>query len=89
MPVLMDIVSRDHHLFRGEENDVAKTLSESPNAMARCVNIGLLNNMPDLALISTERQLFELLNVAAGTLPVHLQFYTLPTIARTEWGGST
>ena len=86
MPVLMDIVSRDHHLFRGEENDVAKTLSESPNAMARCVNIGLLNNMPDSALISTERQLFELLNVAAGTLPVHLQFYTLPTIARTEWG---
>ena len=86
MPVLIDIDSRDHHLFRAEENDRAKALSESPKAMASCINIGLINNMPDSALISTERQLFELLNAAAGRLPVRLQLYTLPMIPRTDWG---
>ena len=86
MPVLMDIDSRDHHLFRAEENDRAKALSESPKAIASCINIGLINNMPDSALISTERQLFELLNAAAGRLPVRLRLYTLPMIPRTDWG---
>ena len=82
MPVLIDIDARDHHLYRGNGNDRAK----SPKAMASCINIGLINNMPDSALISTERQLFELLNAAAGKLPVRLRLYTLPTVSRTDWG---
>jgi homoserine O-succinyltransferase/O-acetyltransferase len=86
MSVLIDIDSRDHHLFRREENDRAKAQSESPEAMAGCINIGLINNMPDSALISTERQLFELLNAAAGRFPVRLRLYTLPMIPRTDWG---
>jgi homoserine O-succinyltransferase len=85
MPVLVDIDSRDHHLFRGDEN-CAEALSESPKVMAGTVNIGLINNMPDSALVSTERQLFELLSAAAGTLPVRLRLYTLASIPRTDWG---
>ena len=86
MPVLIDIDSRDHHLFREEENDCAKVPLKSPKAMASCINIGLINNMPDSALISTERQLFDLLNAAAGKIPVRLRLYTLPKVPRTDWG---
>src|SRR2546430_2997804 len=85
MPVLIDNDLHDHHLFRGEVNNRAKVLSE-PTAMANCINVGLINNMPDSALIATERQLFELLNAAAEGLPVHLRLYTLPKVARTDWG---
>ena len=66
MPVLLDNDWHDHHLFRAEVNN--RALSET--AMADCINVGLINNMPDSALIATERQLFELLNDAAGRLPV-------------------
>src|SRR5271170_2645523 len=86
MPVLMDIELRDHHLFRGEESNRAEVLSDSPSAVASCINIGLINNMPDSALISTERQLFEVLNAATGKLPVRLRLYTLQTTPRTDWG---
>ena len=81
MPVLIDINSRDHPLFRGQKNDGrAKVFS------GQCINIGLINNMPDSALISTERQLFDLLDAAAGRLPVRLSFYALPMVPRTDWG---
>ena len=33
-----------------------------------CLDIGLINNMSDSALMSTERQLFDLLDAAAGRL---------------------
>ena len=42
--------------------------------------------MPDSALISTERQVFRLLNAAAGKIPVRLRFFTLPKVPRTDWG---
>jgi homoserine O-succinyltransferase/O-acetyltransferase len=86
MPVFIDKALHDHHLFRKEENDPAKALAESPKAMANCINVGLINNMPDSALVATERQLFELLNAAAGRLPVRLKLYTLPKVPRTDWG---
>jgi homoserine O-succinyltransferase len=85
MPVLIDMDSRDHHLFREAGNARAKVPS-SPKAMNSFINIGIVNNMPDSALISTERQLFALLNAAAGRLPIRLRFYTLPMIPRTDWG---
>jgi len=51
-----------------------------------CVNIGLINNMPDSALIPTERQLFDLLSAAAGKLVIKLHLYTMDTTPRTDWG---
>ena len=54
--------------------------------MANCINVGLVNNMPDSALVSTERQLFNLLDASAGRVPVHLRLYTLPRIPRDDWG---
>jgi homoserine O-succinyltransferase/O-acetyltransferase len=83
MPVVLDVNSTDHHLAAAVlHNRERMTLREAP---ADCVKVGVINNMPDGALIPTERQLFDLLNQAAGTIPVHLQFYALPTVSRSSW----
>jgi homoserine O-succinyltransferase len=86
MPVFIDSKSSDHQLARGEATNHSTTLSESTQATANCVNLGLVNNMPDSALASTERQLFNLLDASAGRVPVHLRLYTLPMIPRNDWG---
>lgn len=46
------------------------------------LSIGLLNNMPDGALESTEQQFFSLLNAASEGLSISLSFYCLPEIPR-------
>ena len=51
---------------------------------AECVQIALVNNMPDAALEETEYQFLELLTAAAGEMPVRVQLYSLPEIARSE-----
>ena len=83
MPVLIDIDSSEHHLFEAAESN-AKARLETPEADS--ITVGLINNMPDSALISTERQIFRLLNAAAGKIPVRLRLYTLPKVPRTDWG---
>jgi homoserine O-succinyltransferase len=50
------------------------------------LEIALINNMPDPALEDTESQFFELLDAAAGDLPVHLRLYSLPKIPRSARG---
>jgi homoserine O-succinyltransferase len=86
MPVFVDLNSQDHHLYRRAGNDGAYALSANRAMFANCVNIGLINNMPDSALISTERQLFDLLGAAAGKLNVRLHLYTMETTPRSGWG---
>lgn len=49
---------------------------------ARHISIGLINNMPDGALESTERQFLSLLNAASGDLHVRLSLFHLPEIPR-------
>lgn len=79
----MDIESRHHHLFKECEDNRA-TMSREKASQA--IKIGLVNNMPDPALISTERQVFNLLNGAAGKIPIKLQLFALPTVVRGDWG---
>ncbi len=50
------------------------------------INVALVNNMPDAALEDTEAQFFELLNSAAGDIPVRLKLYSLPGIPRGDRG---
>ena len=50
------------------------------------ITLALINNMPDAALEDTERQFFELLDVASGDIPVHIKLYSLPNIPRNERG---
>src|SRR2546425_9716767 len=56
------------------------------DADANCLEIGLVNNMPDAALEATERQFRALLDAAADGLVVRLTLYGLPDVPRTEWG---
>jgi homoserine O-succinyltransferase len=86
MPVLINLDSHDHHLVRRADNDGAEAHLGNRAAFVNCVNIGLINNMPDSALVSTERQLFDLLSAAAGKLVVRLHLYTMETTPRSGWG---
>ena len=52
-----------------------------------CLDIGLVNNMPDAALDATERQFRALLAAAAGNgFVVRLTLYTLPEVPRSDFG---
>jgi homoserine O-succinyltransferase/O-acetyltransferase len=86
LPVLVNLDSHDHHLFTRAGNDGALALSGNHAAFVNCVDIGLINNMPDSALVSTERQLFDVLSAAAGELIVRLHLYSMETTPRTDWG---
>lgn len=50
------------------------------------VKIAFINNMPDSALEETELQFCELLEGAAGELPVHVQLFSLPELPRSDRG---
>src|ERR1700737_2245711 len=82
MPVLIDIDSYDHHLLSRARSGSG---AASPGNR-ECLDIGLINNMSDAALMSTERQLFDLLGEAAGRLFVRLHFYTMEATLRSDWG---
>jgi len=86
MPVFIDAKSPDHPLTRGAGGDRSEALSKPIQSMANCMNVGLINSMPDSALISTERQLFDLIAASAGPTVVRLRLYTLPMIPRNDWG---
>ncbi len=55
-------------------------------APERFLEVGLVNNMPDAALESTERQFLELLHAAAQDIPVRLRLFALPHVPRAEAG---
>jgi homoserine O-succinyltransferase/O-acetyltransferase len=86
MPVLIHPSSPDHHLFsRGGSGDSEVAFRDDAERFD-CVDIGLINNMPDSALVSTERQLFDLLSAAAGKSIVRLHLFTMDATPRTTWG---
>jgi homoserine O-succinyltransferase len=86
MPVLIDISANNHHLYAKAKRDAEKALAGRLSKSVDCVNIGLINNMPDSALVSTERQLFDLLSAAAGKVTVRLHLYSMETAQRSDWG---
>lgn len=86
MPVLIHLGSPDHHLFARAGSADAELIPESHTDLVDCVDIGLINNMPDSALVPTERQLFDLLSDAAGRFIVRLHLYTMHATPRTVWG---
>jgi len=59
---------------------------EFRDADARCLEIGLINNMTDAALETTERQVLKVLDAAAEDVLVRLRLYSLPDLPRTGLG---
>jgi homoserine O-succinyltransferase len=51
-----------------------------------CIEIGLVNNMPDAALEATERQFVELIRAATADSVVRLRLYALPDVPRGDRG---
>lgn len=86
MPVLMHESSPDHHLFARAEREASEVVLGNHSDLFDCLDIGIINNMPDSALVPTERQLFELLSAAAGKTVVRLHLYTMDATPRTAWG---
>jgi len=70
MPVHID----SHHRDRSRPSHLSHASSEP-------LTIGLINNMPDLALQSTERQFVSLLDAASEGIPIALSLYSLPGTA--------
>jgi homoserine O-succinyltransferase/O-acetyltransferase len=62
---------RERRLRRGSIRDRGKR-----------IEIGLVNNMPDAALLATERQFSALLTAASGPLDVRLHLYALSDVPR-------
>src|SRR5271154_6300417 len=60
--------------------------ADGPAAQPGSVRIALINNMPDSALEDTEAQFFELLESAAGDIPVSLKLYSLPKLPHSDGG---
>jgi homoserine O-succinyltransferase/O-acetyltransferase len=64
----------------------------SPSDPEDCapIVIGLVNNMPDAAMRTAERQFCSLLAAAAGSIAIHLRFFCLPELQshnRDRWLG--
>ncbi len=81
MPICFDAGSSGHDLAA---NGISST--EFRESGARCLEIGLINNMPDGALEATERQFVALLDAASGGMAVRISLYALPDVHRNEWG---
>jgi homoserine O-succinyltransferase len=83
MPVMMQRGRIE--LVRGQEQGSCQTPWDvTYDANVPCLTIGLINNMPDAALETTEAQFSELIGSAAGDIPVRLALYSLPNIPRSD-----
>jgi homoserine O-succinyltransferase len=69
-----------------EVNDKAAGFQSPLNPDGETLAIGFVNNMPDAALRTTERQFRELLSAASETTPINLRFFSLPELPRSEAG---
>jgi len=86
MPICLDRDRSADNLLAGAECLREKSPVEFHESDAGCIDIGLINNMPDSALEATERQFVELLDSAADDTLVRLKFLALPDVPRAEWG---
>jgi homoserine O-succinyltransferase len=61
-------------------------LTDLSSGCGRPLRIGLVNNMPDAALKSTDRQFRELVLRAAGDRAVSLRVFSIPSVVRSDAG---
>jgi homoserine O-succinyltransferase/O-acetyltransferase len=86
MPVLLDRGRSGHSFFSEVQSLNGRSRPESREAGSNRIDLALVNNMPDSALESTERQFLELLDAAAEDTLIHLKLFALPDVPRSEWG---
>ena len=86
MPICLDRDPSGSELLKRTNGLVGRSSAQFHESGADCIDIGLLNNMPDSTLQSTERQFLTLLDRAAGGILVRVSLYTLPNVPRAESG---
>lgn len=64
--------------------DTAQSASVHAVRGASCVNVGLINNMPDTALEATERQFSDLIRAGSRDTVVRLLLFAIPEVPRGE-----
>lgn len=62
--------------------DTAKSASVHAVRGTNCVNVGLINNMPDSALEATERQFSDLIRAGSRDILVRLLLFAIPEVPR-------
>lgn len=62
--------------------ETAQSGSAGEMRTAHCVNVGLINNMPDAALEATERQFTDLIRLSARHTNVRLLLFSIPQVPR-------
>jgi homoserine O-succinyltransferase len=88
MPILLDRGPGGCTIVAGKDTACERLQARRHPAGSEWIEIGLLNNMPEAALEATEQQFLELLGAAAGDSWVHLRFFSLPGVPRSERGRS-
>lgn len=86
MPVLLDSGPFGDRLFAAAEHLRGKAAPHFREGEANCIELGLINNMPDSALEQTERQILKLLDAAANDILIRLKLYALPDVPRKDRG---
>jgi homoserine O-succinyltransferase/O-acetyltransferase len=85
MPLTID-GGRTPALWIEKTNGHPAEFAHNNGARAESIKIALVNNMPDAALEDTELQFFQLVEAAAGDIPVDIKLYSLPKLGRSERG---
>jgi homoserine O-succinyltransferase len=85
MPLMMD-GDRVPALWAGKKRVRPAGKTYGLSQRAECVEIALINNMPDAAMEDTEAQFFELLDSTSGDIPIRVKLYSLPGIPRSDRG---
>jgi len=86
MPVLLNGGPLGYRPFSATETSRAQPGPKFRERDANCIELGLVNNMPDAALEQTERQILKLLDSAADKIVVRLSLFALPKVPRTSLG---
>lgn len=86
MPICWNRDSRSQGLLQHAKVVSRKSPVEFRGSRANCIDIGLINNMPDAALTATERQFITLLDSASDGVVIRLSLYALPDVPRSDSG---
>lgn len=81
----MALLDQRRHYHEGKTSPRDKPILQLGDASNRRITLGLINNMPDVAIEGTERQFIKLLEAAARDFCVRLKLYSLPGLQRSEW----
>jgi homoserine O-succinyltransferase len=86
MSVVIDKGRYAYDLSSGRRRRLRREEIDARAPAGDCINIGLINNMPDSALEGTELQFLRLLDAAAENTFVRLRLFALPDVPRSDWG---